>query len=59
LSITVIVACASGERTTEMCSVPAGVIASVYRLRPVMRRASSLRVLAFPNSTVGSAVAVI
>jgi len=52
LSTDLIVAWASGERTTCMCRVPCGVIESVYRLRPVIRRASSLRVRARPTSVV-------
>src|SRR5689334_1515379 len=39
--------------------MPGRVTLSVQRVRPVMRRASSLRVRAFPNSpVVGSAVVV-
>src|SRR5690242_18458304 len=59
-STPVIRACATGERTTARCSMPGSVMLSVQRVRPVMRRASSLRVRDFPNSpVVGSTVVVI
>src|SRR3954447_14370144 len=59
--IPVIRAWATGERTRARCSMPGNVMLSVQRVRPVMRRASSLRVRDFPNSgvgVVGSAVVV-
>ena len=42
-SMPVIRACAADERTTARCSMPGSVMLSVQRVRPVMRRASSLR----------------
>ena len=43
----------AGERTTARCSMPGNGMLSVQRVRPVMRRASSLRVRDFPNSRWG------
>jgi hypothetical protein len=55
-SIDVILACAIGLRRIDMCTRPGSVRLSVQRVRPVMSRASSLRLRALPTS--GSIVAV-
>lgn len=58
--ILVILAWASGLRTTTMCTIPGSMMLSVQRVRPVISRASSLRLRARPSSPVaGCAVAVI
>ncbi len=48
-SIETIFACASGERTTAMYSIPCRTKSSTYVARPVMRRGSSLRRIDWPT----------
>src|SRR5271157_3325467 len=49
-STEVIRACAYGLRRKAMCSIPGSVMLSVQLVWPVMRRSSSLRRRALPNS---------
>ena len=55
LSIEVMVACAKGLRTIARCSMPGIVMLSVQRVRPVIRRWSSLRRRSRPISWATSA----
>ena len=61
VSIERILACANGLRTMAMCSIPGRVMLSVQRVRPVIRRWSSLRRRSRPISVttgVSASVAV-
>ncbi len=60
VSMASIVAWANGLRTIARCSMPGSWMLSVHFVRPVMRRASSLRLRAVPTSDAGrSSTAVI
>ena len=52
----VIFACANGLRTMARCSIPAAVMLSVQRVRPVISRWSSLRRRSRPISSAGGGV---
>ena len=54
VSMPLILACANGLRTIARCSIPVSWMLSVHRVRPVMRRWSSLRRRAAPISLGGS-----
>ena len=49
LSMLVIVAFASGERTIAACSIPGRYMSSVYLPWPLIRGGSSLRLIAWPT----------
>ena len=53
-SIDAIVAEATGLRTMARCTMPGRTMLSVHLVRPVMSRASSLRLRAWPNSLAGA-----